>query len=167
VNHKKSEGNGTFTIVHQVIDETGNVRIVEFRSGKRILFLVLPFSYCESFSCYFFGLLLRILTFSACGRQHRMYRVRHGRDGSGRPQVLDPAAPDKHYGVLLQVMSITRDVCVDLLLVVSLTQATFLMAELGFFGVVVYTRTHTPLRCGMSQEQVPCSCLQASCGLSN
>jgi hypothetical protein len=22
------------------------------------------------------------------------------------------------------------------------------MAELGFFGVVVYTRVHTPLRCG-------------------
>jgi len=31
---------------------------------------------------------------------------------------------------------------------VSLTLHTFLKAEFGFFGVVVYTRVHTPLRCG-------------------
>src|SRR5277367_1488514 len=31
---------------------------------------------------------------------------------------------------------------------VSLTRATFRSAELGFFGVVVYTRVHTPRRCG-------------------
>src|SRR5271165_3151908 len=28
------------------------------------------------------------------------------------------------------------------------TRATFRSAELGFFGVVVYTRVHTPRRCG-------------------
>jgi len=28
---------------------------------------------------------------------------------------------------------------------VNLTLATFLNAEFGFFGVVVYTRVHTPL----------------------
>ena len=31
---------------------------------------------------------------------------------------------------------------------VSRTLATFRSAELGFFGVVVYTRTHTPRFCG-------------------
>jgi hypothetical protein len=31
---------------------------------------------------------------------------------------------------------------------VKRTLATFRNAELGFFGVVVYTRTHTPRRCG-------------------
>src|SRR6202020_3158835 len=31
---------------------------------------------------------------------------------------------------------------------VSLTRATFRSAEFGFFGVVVYTRVHTPRRCG-------------------
>ena len=28
------------------------------------------------------------------------------------------------------------------------TRATLRRAELGFFGVVVYTRVHTPRRCG-------------------
>src|SRR5690606_3205095 len=32
---------------------------------------------------------------------------------------------------------------------VSLTRATLRSAELGFFGVVVYTRVHTPRRCGL------------------
>src|ERR1700754_475658 len=32
---------------------------------------------------------------------------------------------------------------------VSLTRATFRRAEFGFFGVVVYTRVHTPRRCGL------------------
>src|SRR5436309_11880556 len=31
---------------------------------------------------------------------------------------------------------------------VSRTRATFRRAELGFFGVVVYTRVQTPRRCG-------------------
>ncbi|GAB5523356.1 MAG: hypothetical protein Roseis2KO_12280 [Roseivirga sp.] len=31
---------------------------------------------------------------------------------------------------------------------VNLTLATFLIAELGFFGVVVYTLVQTPLLCG-------------------
>jgi len=31
---------------------------------------------------------------------------------------------------------------------VNRTRATFRNAELGFFGVVVYTRIHTPRRCG-------------------
>ena len=31
---------------------------------------------------------------------------------------------------------------------VSLTRATLRNAELGFFGVVVYTRVQTPRRCG-------------------
>jgi hypothetical protein len=31
---------------------------------------------------------------------------------------------------------------------VSRTLATFRKAEFGFFGVVVYTLTHTPRRCG-------------------
>jgi len=31
---------------------------------------------------------------------------------------------------------------------VSLTRATFRRAEFGFFGVVVYTRMHTPRFCG-------------------
>jgi len=35
---------------------------------------------------------------------------------------------------------------------VSLTLATFLMAEFGFFGVVVYTRVQTPLRCGQESS---------------
>src|SRR5215475_3234432 len=29
------------------------------------------------------------------------------------------------------------------------TRATFRSAEFGFFGVVVYTRVHTPRRCGL------------------
>ena len=33
---------------------------------------------------------------------------------------------------------------------VSRTRATFRSAELGFFGVVVYTRVHTPRRCGQA-----------------
>src|SRR2546423_5751828 len=32
---------------------------------------------------------------------------------------------------------------------VSRTRATFRSAEFGFFGVVVYTRVHTPRRCGL------------------
>src|SRR3954463_6238836 len=32
---------------------------------------------------------------------------------------------------------------------VSLTRATFRSAEFGFLGVVVYTRVHTPRRCGL------------------
>src|SRR5215475_5153069 len=32
---------------------------------------------------------------------------------------------------------------------VSRTRATFRRAEFGFFGVVVYTRVHTPRRCGL------------------
>src|ERR1700716_272281 len=32
---------------------------------------------------------------------------------------------------------------------VSFTRATFRSAEFGFFGVVVYTRVHTPRRCGL------------------
>jgi hypothetical protein len=31
---------------------------------------------------------------------------------------------------------------------VSRTRATLRSAEFGFFGVVVYTRVHTPRRCG-------------------
>ena len=31
---------------------------------------------------------------------------------------------------------------------VNLTRATFLKAEFGFLGVVVYTLVHTPLLCG-------------------
>jgi len=33
---------------------------------------------------------------------------------------------------------------------VSLTLATFLSAELGFLGVVVYTRVQTPRFCGQA-----------------
>src|SRR6266571_6203888 len=32
---------------------------------------------------------------------------------------------------------------------VSRTRATFRSAEFGFLGVVVYTRVHTPRRCGL------------------
>src|ERR1700716_3050585 len=32
---------------------------------------------------------------------------------------------------------------------VSFTRATLRNAEFGFFGVVVYTRVHTPRRCGL------------------
>src|SRR5436190_18548191 len=32
---------------------------------------------------------------------------------------------------------------------VNRTRATFRSAEFGFFGVVVYTRVHTPRRCGL------------------
>src|SRR3954466_4850878 len=32
---------------------------------------------------------------------------------------------------------------------VSFTRPTFRSAEFGFFGVVVYTRVHTPRRCGL------------------
>lgn len=35
---------------------------------------------------------------------------------------------------------------------VNLTLATFLKAELGFLGVVVYTLVHTPLRCGQESN---------------
>lgn len=35
---------------------------------------------------------------------------------------------------------------------VSFTFATFLSAEFGFFGVVVYTRVQTPLLCGHSNN---------------
>src|SRR2546423_4898496 len=35
---------------------------------------------------------------------------------------------------------------------VSRTRATLRSAELGFFGVVVYTRVHTPRRCGAASR---------------
>jgi hypothetical protein len=36
------------------------------------------------------------------------------------------------------------------MLLVNLTLATFLRAEFGFLGVVVYTLVHTPLFCGQA-----------------
>jgi hypothetical protein len=36
------------------------------------------------------------------------------------------------------------------MLLVNRTRATFRSAELGFFGVVVYTRVQTPRRCGQA-----------------
>jgi len=38
------------------------------------------------------------------------------------------------------------------ILLVKRTFATFLNAEFGFFGVVVYTRVHTPRRCGQASR---------------
>jgi hypothetical protein len=49
--------------------------------------------------------------------------------------------------VLLQVVPLSGDVRGDLDPEMR-TRATLRSAELGFFGVVVYTRVHTPRRCG-------------------
>src|SRR6516162_8078789 len=43
------------------------------------------------------------------------------------------------------------------------TRATFRKAELGFLGVVVYTRVHTPRFCG--QASIAGTLLRASCHL--
>src|SRR5213595_3382690 len=37
---------------------------------------------------------------------------------------------------------------------VSRTRATLRSAEFGFFGVVVYTRVHTPRRCGAATRRL-------------
>jgi hypothetical protein len=46
---------------------------------------------------------------------------------------------------------------------VNLTLATFLIAELGFFGVVVYTRVHTPLRWGQESKAADLLFLAIEC----
>src|SRR6185369_11113763 len=53
---------------------------------------------------------------------------------------------------------------------VSRTRATLRSAELGFFGVVVYTRWHTPRRCGLPLragvlvfETLSCRPLRTNC----
>ena len=52
--------------------------------------------------------------------------------------------------MLLQVVALARDVGGDLDAGWSgVTRATLRSAEFGFFGVVVYTRVHTPRRCGL------------------
>ena len=43
-----------------------------------------------------------------------------------------------------------RGITITSYLLVRRTFATFRRAEFGFFGVVVYTLVHTPLRCGHS-----------------
>ena len=63
-------------------------------------------------------------------------------------EVLHTTAADEHDGVLLQVVALAGDVGVDLLAVGQTNTCTLRMAELGFFGVVVYTRVQTPRRWG-------------------
>src|SRR5215471_3318971 len=53
---------------------------------------------------------------------------------------------------------------------VSFTRATLRSAEFGFFGVVVYTRVHTPRRCGLCLsagvlffDTLSCRPLRTSC----
>jgi len=50
--------------------------------------------------------------------------------------------------VLLEVVANAGDVGRDLDAEVRRTRATLRRAEFGFFGVTVWTRVHTPRRCG-------------------
>ena len=50
--------------------------------------------------------------------------------------------------MLLQVVTFTGDVGVNLLGIGQANTSYLRIAELGFFGVVVYTRTQTPRRWG-------------------
>ena len=52
------------------------------------------------------------------------------------------------YQVPVEVRA-ERSTTLALRWLVSLTRATFRSAVFGFFGVVVYTRVHTPRRCGL------------------
>ena len=63
-------------------------------------------------------------------------------------QVLDPSAANEHHRVLLQVVTFAADITGHFKALVNRTLATLRMAELGFFGVVVYTRVQTPRRWG-------------------
>ena len=68
-------------------------------------------------------------------------------------QVPDAAATDEDDRVLLEVVALARDVAVTSIWLVSRTRQTLRRAELGFFGVVVYTRTHTPRRWGAAMRR--------------
>ena len=57
-------------------------------------------------------------------------------------QVFHTPSPDKHYRVLLEIMSDTWNIRGYLYTISQANPGNF--AELGFFGVVVYTRTQTP-----------------------
>ena len=59
-------------------------------------------------------------------------------------EVFYTTTTNKHDAVLLEIMTFSRDVRIDFLTIVRRTRATLRIAELGFLGVVVYTRTHTP-----------------------
>ena len=52
-------------------------------------------------------------------------------------KILDATAADEHDRVLLQVVTLTRDVRRDLGAADRRTRATLRSAEFGFFGVVV------------------------------
>jgi hypothetical protein len=52
--------------------------------------------------------------------------------------------------VLLQVVAFAADVADDLVAAGEPTLQTLRKAEFGFLGVVVYTRVHTPRRCGQA-----------------
>jgi hypothetical protein len=66
-------------------------------------------------------------------------------------KVADAAAADEHNRVFLQIVAFAADVRGDFLAVGEANRATLRRAELGFFGVVVFTIKHTPrfwgLRC--------------------
>ncbi len=63
-------------------------------------------------------------------------------------QILNTSAADKHGRVLLQIVTFAGDITVPSCLLVRRTLAIFLIAELGFLGVVVVTERQTPRFCG-------------------
>lgn len=63
-------------------------------------------------------------------------------------QVPDTAASDQDNGVLLQIVTDTRDVGRDFDAVGQTDTGYFTQCRVRFFGVVVYTRVQTPRFCG-------------------
>jgi len=59
-------------------------------------------------------------------------------------EVLHATAADQDDGVFLEVMADARDISAHLDAIGEAHAATLRSAELGFLGVVVYTRTQTP-----------------------
>jgi hypothetical protein len=86
--------------------------------------------YFGRFAPYFERLCLRSLT---------TLRIEHAAQDvvAHAGKVLHATAADQHHGVLLEVMTFTRNVADDFAPLVRRTLATLRSAEFGFFGVVV------------------------------
>ncbi len=63
---------------------------------------------------------------------------------SARRKVLDAAAADHDHGVFLKVVTFTRDVADHFKAVCETHLGDLAKGRVRFFGVVVYTRVHTP-----------------------
>ena len=97
---------------------------------------------CSAWLNYFFGLFFLRTVFTAA-----LFTVFHtgGIEASANDmvtntrQIFNPSATDQHDGVLLQVMTFTRDVGDHLDLVCQADLGYFTQGGVWFLGVVVYT----------------------------